>query len=334
MQNHKTRPIVSIVIPIYNEARNVEILVNETDKEIEKLKSKYVFEIIFVNDGSQDETYDIIVNLTKSKKNIKLIDLSRNFGNQIAVTAGINESNGDIVITMDGDMQHPPSVIPELIAKWEKGYEVVQAKRIQYKSPGFLKNILSSMFFFIMNRISTVNIEKGVSDFRLMDRKVVDYFKKVPERIRFIRGIISWLGFRKTYIEYQIKPRLEGDTTFSISRLFKLAMIGLTSFSLFPLKIAFVSGFLITILSSGLLIWMGFVYLFISKTTFRPIAFFAVLNALMGGIILLCLGAISFYIGSIHEEVRNRPLYVIRERINFNEENSETIRKTKELKQS
>lgn len=334
MQNRKTRPIVSIVIPVYNESSNAEILVDELDKEIEKLKDKYIFEVIFVNDGSQDETYDIIIDLIKQKKYIKLIDLSRNFGNQIAVTAGVNESKGDMVITMDGDMQHPPSLIPALIAEWEKGYEVVQSKRIQYKSPGFIKNILSSMFFYIMNRISTVNIEKDVSDFRLMDRKVVDYFKKVPERIRFIRGIVNWLGFRKTYVEYQIKPRFGGDTAFSISRLFKLAITGLTSFSLFPLKIAFLLGFLITILSSGLLIWMGCVYLFISKETFRPIAFFVVLNALMGGIILLCLGAISFYIGSIHEEVRNRPLYVIRERINFNEENSETIRKTKELKQS
>lgn len=325
MQTGKIKNRVSIVIPVYNEGSNLEFLVNNIDEEIEKLSDKYIFEIIFVNDGSLDDTYCVIVDMAKSKKHVRLIDLSRNFGNQIAVTAGINESNGDMVITMDGDMQHPATLIPNLIREWEKGYEVVQAKRTLYKSTGFMKNILSSIYFYFINRISEVRIDREVSDFRLMDRKVVEYFNKIRERKRFVRGIINWMGFRKSYIEYQINPRHEGDTSFSILKLYRLAITSLTSFSLIPLKIASIVGTLITIISFGLLIFMGYTYIFVSQAMFRPIAFFAVLNALMGGVILVCLGFISMYIGDIIEEARNRPLYVIRERINFEEENGEAF---------
>ena len=320
MKKPQPKPLVSVVIPVHNEAPNILILMKSLDEVIEKLNKKYSFEIIFVNDGSSDETYNIINSIGTKHKYVKLLDLSRNFGNQIAVTAGVNESKGDVVITMDGDLQHPPSVIPALLVEWEKGYEVVQAKRVQYHNPGFVKNILSTVYFYMMNHISTVRIEKDVSDFRLMDRKAVEYFKKITERRRFVRGIVNWLGFRRSYVEYRIAPRFQGNSTFSLRRLFNLAMTGLTSFSLMPLKIASLLGILITTFSSVLLLIMSYSYFFINKELFRPIAFFVVLNALMGGIILVCLGFISIYIGNIHEDVRNRPLYIIRERINFDEE--------------
>lgn len=329
MQNHKIKPIISIIIPVFNEGRNIEILIEQIDEQIEKLRDNYFFEIIFVNDGSRDETYDVIVTIARMKKHIKLIDLSRNFGNQIAVTAGINESKGHAVITMDGDMQHPPSLIPELIAEWEKGYEIVETRRIQYRRPGFIRNMMASIYFNIMKLVSEIDISKDISDFRLMDRKVVEHFKRVTEKKRFVRGIINWMGFRKSFVDYQIKSRSNRDTSFSILELFRLATTGLISFSLFPLKLAFILGFIITIISSGLLIFMSYSYLFVSKEMFRPIAFFSVLNALMGGLILLCLGFISMYIGNIHEEVRNRPLYMIRERINFDGDNNERYHENK-----
>ncbi|MBW2031475.1 MAG: glycosyltransferase family 2 protein, partial [Deltaproteobacteria bacterium] len=287
MKKPEPRPLVSVVIPVYNEASNIELLMRGLDEVIEKLCERYSFEVIFVNDGSNDETYDIITSIADNKKYVKLIDLSRNFGNQIAVSAGINEAKGDIAITMDGDLQHPPAVIPQLLSEWEKGYEVVQAKRVQYRNPSFVRNILSIVYFYIMNHISSVKIEKDVSDFRLMDRKAVEYFKKVTERRRFVRGIVNWLGFRRSYIEYRINPRLQGNSTFSIRGLFNLAMAALTSFSLMPLKIASLLGVLITTFSSVLLLIISYSYFFVNKEIFRPIAFFAVLNALMGGIILV-----------------------------------------------
>ncbi len=320
MQNQKALKTASIVIPVYNEANNIDSLICEIDKEIEKLKGKYLFEVIFVNDGSTDKTYEIITSMAKRKKYVKLIDLSRNFGNQIALTAGVQESSGDAVITMDGDLQHPPSVIPKLIAEWEKGHELVEGKRIDYRSHRFFTHIMSSIFFYMINHMSEIKLEKSVSDFRLMDRKVVRYFRQVDEKKRFVRGIISWMGFRKSYVEYQVPRRDEGHTTFSGWKLFRLAVVSLTSFSLIPLRIAAVLGIFITAVSSGLLIFMGYTYFFISKVAFRPIAFIAVINALMGGFILICLGLISMYIGNMYEEVRNRPLYIVRERVNFGED--------------
>ena len=243
---------------------------NELDTVLEQLYLRYAFEVIFVNDGSHDTTYDNIIAETKKRGYVRLIDLSRNFGNQIAVTAGINEAGGDAIITMDGDRQHPPPVIPDLIEEWEKGYEIVQAKRIYYENPGIFKNVLSSLYFVILNRISKVRIEKEISDFRLLDRKVAAYFRKVAEKDRFVRGIVNWLGFRKSYVEYEVPPRLEGNTTFSIGGLFRLALAGMTSFSLVPLKIASLLGLLITLFSSVLLVWMGYVYLFVSKSYVTP----------------------------------------------------------------
>ena len=321
MENRKPLPLISIVIPVYNEANNIEVLVKEIDTEIEKLKEKYEFEVIFINDGSTDKTYEIIASMAKSRKDVKLIDLSRNFGNQIAITAGVQESGGDAVITMDGDLQHPPPVIPLLIAEWENGYEVVEGKRIGTRKQGFLKHILHSIFFYIMRHMSEIRLDKNISDFRLLDRKVVGYFKQISERKRFVRGVISWMGFRKSYVEYQVQQRNYGDTSFSGWKLFRLAVISLTSFSMVPLRVAAVLGTFITIVSSGLLIFMGYTYFFISEIIFRPIALFTVLNAIMGGLILICLGLISIYVGNMYEEVRNRPLYIIRERVNFDGDN-------------
>lgn len=317
MGNPKPSPLISIVVPVYNEAKNIESLVGEIDKHVEKLKLKYEFEIIFVNDGSTDKTYEVIAAIAKGRKDVKLIDLSRNFGNQIAVTAGIQASTGDAVITMDGDLQHPPPVIPLLIAEWENGYEVVEGKRIDYLSYGFAKRIMSSIFFYLMKHVSEIRLEKNVSDFRLMDRKVVAYFSQMVERKRFVRGIVNWMGFRKSYVEYQVSQRNQGDTSFSGWKLFRLAVTSLTSFSLIPLRVAAVMGIFITVISTGILIFMGYTYFFVSKEMFRPIAFFAVLNALMGGLVLTCIGLLSIYIGVIYEEVRNRPLYIVRERVNF-----------------
>jgi dolichol-phosphate mannosyltransferase len=319
MEKRTKKSLVTVVIPVFNEAKSINTLIDKLERVRERLKDSYEFELIFVNDGSTDETYEMILSSSDRMRHIKLVDLSRNFGNQIAVTAGVHEANGDIVITMDGDLQHPPALIPDLIAEWEKGYEVVQAKRVRYRNPGLLKNLLSFAYFFLMNRISAVRIERDVSDMRLMDRKAVEYFNRVTERRRFVRGIVNWLGFRRSYVEYRVEPRLDGNSSFSLWKLLKLAMTGLTAFSLMPLKIASFLGGLITFCSFILLASMSYIHFFVNNEMFRPIAFFAVLNALMSGLILVCLGLLSIYIGNIHEEVKNRPLYVVREKVNFGE---------------
>ena len=308
---------ISIVIPVYNEENNIDPLIQRIEQIRNSLLGEYEFEVLFVNDGSEDNTYDQIVAHSIQNDTIKLLDLSKNFGNQIAVTAGINESSGDAVITMDGDLQHPPETIHDLLQSWEKGAEVVQALRSDNPTRGIIKRVFKALYFFVMRRIANVDFFSDVSDFRLMDRVVVDCFNRVPERVRFVRGIVNWLGFSKDHIEYTVDERISGKSTFTFRGLTKLAVAALTSFCLLPLQIASLLGLIITVFSLAIFCWMVIMYLFVSKTVISPVAFFTVLNAILGGLILLSVGLVSLYVGNILEEVKGRPLYVVRKRINF-----------------
>ncbi len=310
--------LISIVVAVFNEGNHIKPLYEEICDSFSSLKA-YDFELIFVNDGSSDNTHDEIAELAYKDKRVKLIDLSRNFGNQIASSAGLEFAKGVAVITLDGDLQHPPRLVPEFISKWEDGYEIIIGERIENKDIPAFRKIATRCYFWLLKRISDINLKSDVSDFRLLDRKVVDVLKKFGERNRFLRGLIHWVGFNKAYVPFRVDSREQGVTKFSLIKLIRLGMQGITGFSLLPLRLAGYLGLIITGISLILLIYMGFTVLFVNPAMYRPVAFFAVLNSLLCGFILACLGLMALYIGNTYSEVLRRPLYIIRETINIDE---------------
>jgi dolichol-phosphate mannosyltransferase len=305
---------ISIVIPIYNEEENIPIVKDAIDKVFSSLS--YEWEIFFVNDGSVDGTIDAISRLAKEDSRIKVIDFSRNFGKETATSAGCHYAHGDAVITMDADMQHPPEVIPKFLEAWERGAEVVYTVRKQMVGASFLKRVSSALFYWLFNRVSETKAESGTTDFRLMDRKVIDAFRRLPERERMFRGLVDWMGFRRERVEFVANERANGTARYSYVKLFRLALNSFTSFSLFPLRFAGYLGIAITIISGVLLVFMLTSRIW-HPGMFTPVAVLAVSNMFLIGIVLVCLGLIALYIARIHHEVSGRPLYIVREEINI-----------------
>ena len=303
--------IISIIVPVYNEEKNVPLIKTELSNVF--LSLPYDYEIIFVNDGSKDNSQKAIENLTKNDNKIKSIEFSRNFGKEMATTAGLHYCKGDCAILIDADLQHPPETIPQFIADWEKGYEVVVGVRKCSKSDTFVKVLGSKLFYEVMSRISETDMAPHSTDFRLIDRKVIDVFNQCTERTRITRGLIAWLGFKRSFVVFEAKARAHGKASYSTLKLIKLALSSFVTMSLFPLKIAGYLGILIT-LPSGLLL----LFIFIEKVLFNDpmhftwLAFMVVAILFFIGIILSCLGLIALYVGNIHNEVSGRPLYVIR----------------------
>lgn len=314
MENMKSKKI-SFVVPVFNEEKNIPLLDRSLNAIMQKMP--YVYEVIFVNDGSRDKSVEVIASLAKRDGRIKGLDFSRNFGKEVATSAGCYEASGDAVITMDADMQHPPEKIPELLLKWEKGAEVVYTVRKENKGAGWFKKVSSMTYYWIFNKMTSVASEPHSTDFRLMDRKVIEAFKHFSERERIFRGIIDWMGFRRDRVEFIAPKRKHGDAAYSYKRLFNLAINSLTSFSLLPLRFAGYFGILITFVSGFLLLFMLMTRWFFDATAFTPIAILATSNTLLIGIVLISLGLIALYIARIHDEVINRPMYIVREKINF-----------------
>lgn len=306
--------LISVVVPIYNEEKNIAPLYGELQKVFAGLE--YDFEIIFVNDGSQDGSLLELGKISQNDKRVKVIDFARNFGKEIALSAGCHFSQGDTVITIDADLQHPPTLIPEFIKKWKEGFEVVYTVRKENKGASFMKKFTSNIYWWLFGKISSVNSEPHSTDFRLMDKKVVEIFRKFPERGRIFRGIIDWMGYKRTRIEFTAKERNSGAPTYSYRKLIGLAINSFTAFSLLPLRIAGYLGVLISTISSILLAIM-FIFEITKVMDFTAIAFFVVANTLLIGVVLVCLGFIALYIARIHDEVVDRPLYIVREKINF-----------------
>lgn len=309
---------IKIVIPIHNEEGNIENLYSELIKQTSSIK-KYVWSFIFVDDGSRDNSYDILKKINKKNKNVKIIRLSKNFGKEIALTAGLDEVNADAVIFMDADLQHPPYVIPELVKKWEKGSYIVSTLRVATEKKPLFRKLGSYIFYKIFNIFSDNKFIANTSDFKLIDKKVIEILKTFTERNRIFRGLIDWMGFETDFVEFTAPERISGKAGYSYKKLVSLAVNSITSFSLFPLKIAGYVGILITIISSVLLAFMIVMRYFLNSNIFSSIAFVIVGNTILMGIVLICLGLVALYIGQIHSEVVNRPLYVIKDKIDFNE---------------
>ena len=306
--------LISIVVPCHNESANIDPFYAELTAVLNSLENKY--EIIFVDDGSSDDTSAKVAALMAQDKRVQLVELVRNFGKEIAVTAGLNAAKGDAAITLDADLQHPPSLIPKLIMTWREGMEVVVGLRLENKSyaPTF-KRWGSVIFYAIMKRVSDTEIRRGATDYRLLDRSVVDEFNRFTERNRITRGLIDWLGFRRAYVEFEPAKRVYGEAAYSYFKLIKLALNSFIAMSLLPLRIAGYLGGIITLLS-GLLGAFILVENYILNDPlhfhFSGPAILGVVILFMVGVILVCLGLIALYIGTIHTEVMNRPLYVVR----------------------
>lgn len=304
----------SIVVPIYNE----ELVINEAYKRLKKVMNltDETYEIIFVNDGSRDRSFDMVKDICNKDKNIKLISFSRNFGHQLAITAGMNNSNGKAVIVIDADLQDPPEIMLKMIEKWKEGYEVVYGKRLSREGETFFKKITAKAFYRILRVMTDVDIPVDTGDFRLIDRKVCEALKRVPERNRYVRGIISWLGFKQIGVEFSREERLAGETKYPFRKMVKFALDAIISFSYKPLKLASITGFTISILSFLYLIIVVFKKITINDAINGWTSIVA-LSLFFNGLVLIILGIIGEYIGRIYDEVKGRPLYIIDEEVGF-----------------
>lgn len=300
--------IISIVVPVFNEEENIEHFYGSICKVMEPLA--YDFELVFVDDGSKDRSREILRSLEQQDQRVQSIFLAKNSGHQLALTCGLDHADGDAVITMDGDMQHPPELLPVLIEKWEQGYEVVQTIRRATEGVSAMKRITSYYYYKVLNKLSNVHIQEGGSDFRLMDKVVVKAFRRYREHARFIRGMIGAMGFRQTQIEFVAPKRFAGVSKFSPKKMLKLAIDGVMAYSILPLRLGLYIGTLCGILSVLLII-----HVLVSKFILDDaVAGWATITACIlffGGMQLMVLGILGEYIGRVFEEVKNRPLYLI-----------------------
>lgn len=305
---------ISIVVPVYNEEENLQHLL-ERLLHVTAALTNCIWHYIFVNDGSTDSSWSILQQFAKHNPCITILDLSRNFGKEIALTAGVHETDSDAVICIDADLQHPPELITQLVLAWEDGAEIVLTCRQSIEKQPLLRRWGSHIFYWLMNKVSNVKMLSQTTDFRLFDKKVVDVFREVTEQGRMFRGIFDWMGFRSVVVNFHAQERQGGQAGYSYRKLIKLAMDALTSFSLFPLRLISYLGGFISLLSGGLLFVMLMTRFFIDTKIFTPLAFVAVGNTFLMGIILIGIGLAAIYIGKIHMEVLGRPLYIVRERI-------------------
>lgn len=297
--------MISIVTPVYNEEGNVVFFHDEVTKVMKETGLDY--EVIYVNDGSRDRTDALIHELAEHDPHVRALTFARNFGHQIAITCGMDFAAGDAVITMDGDLQHPPALIPKLIEKWQEGYDIVQTVRLATEDAGAVKKVTSKGYYKIINAISTTPIVPGGSDFRLMDRKALDVFRRFREHSRFIRGIVGGLGFRQTTVKFTAPARHSGVSKFSLKKMMSLALDGVITNSTLPLRLSLYIGFLAGI--AGILVVIHVLYCVIMGQSVPGWATMTILVSLFGSLNLMCLGILGEYLGHIYEEAKNRPLY-------------------------
>jgi len=310
--------LISIVVPVFNEEDNIEVFHQEVCKHMEPLK--YNFELIFVDDGSSDATPLLLERLSKQDERVRGLIMARNYGHQLALTCGLDHANGDAVITMDGDMQHPPEMLPLLLSKWEEGFEVVQTIRMNTEGVSWFKTFTSGLFYKLINWMSKVRIQEGGSDFRLLDKAVVESFRLFKERARFIRGMIGAIGYRQALVEFTAPKRFAGTSKFSLKRMIHFALDGITAYSKLPLRFAFYIGLLFALISFGVTMHVVYIKIF----TPEAVPGWATISAsilLLGGLQLLGLGIIGEYVGRIFEEVKQRPLYLVRVELKKTKEN-------------
>lgn len=312
--------LLSIIAPMYNESEGIELFFSTMEETLAVIDMDY--EIICVDDGSRDNTLELLRRYAAKNNKIKIVALSRNFGKEAAMTAAIDYAQGDAVLPIDADLQDPPELIPQMIEQWRAGYQVVYAKRVSRESDTLVKRNTAGWFYTLFNRMSDINIPENVGDFRLMDRRVVDAIKKLPEKDRFMKGLFCWPGFKHTTLEFERQSRTLGITKFNYWKLWNFALSGITSFSTMPIRMGIYLGLVVAALS--------FLYgvVVIIKTAITGIdvpgyASLLVVVLFIGGIQLFFLGLMGEYIGRIYKEVKNRPIYYVAEEIGFDNAHEE-----------
>jgi dolichol-phosphate mannosyltransferase len=311
---------ISVVAPAFNEAENISIFAEAVSSELGKITDSW--EIIFVDDGSSDNSLEVLCDLCAKNNRIKAISLSRNFGHQIAISAGLQNATGQAVIVMDADMQHPAELIPQMVKCWREGYHVVYTIREYNKEIGWFKRKSSSWFYSFCNLISDVKFIHGAADFRLLDRKIVDQFNMMPEQSRFVRGMVRWLGFRDTCLHYTAQQRRHGVSKYSLKKMLSFAVDGIVSFSVMPLRWIVCLGIsvaLMSLLYAGYI--LGEVLITGNNTPGWPTLIVAIL--FLGGVQIMSIGIVGEYVGRIYMETKRRPLFVIQEKYGFDHEHKE-----------
>ncbi len=301
---------VSIIVPAFNEEGNIEAVAEQIKQQAEQFRK---YEIIFINDGSTDATAKKLRMLHRSNPNIQFISFSRNFGHQSALLAGIHHASGDCIISMDADLQHPPAMIPQLVSKWQEGFDIVTTIRDDSQNTSWFKRSTSSVFYKLMNRLSNITLEEGTADFRLIDRSVAQVISNSREYNLFLRGYIAWLGYKQCMVPYIPHQRQSGKTKYSFGKMMMLAINGITSFSVKPLRVAMILGTAISLLAFIYAIYAIYVYL---ETNEAVPGWTSVLVSILfiGGLQLLILGIIGEYLGRTLMQTKQRPDYVIMEK--------------------
>ncbi len=308
--------MLSFVVPAYNEEKNVETLYSRIKVLMEEIKEN--FELIFINDGSTDNTLNKLKKLAQEDKHIKIIHLTRNFGHQSALTAGLKLAQGDAIISMDCDLQDPPELIKKMYQKWKEGFDIVYARRINYRKDNFLKKLGSKIYYRILNKFSFVDMPRNVGDFRLIDKAVLNEINNMPEHSRYLRGMVAWTGFSHTYVDYHRPDRIEGESAYSLSKLARLGMDGMFNFSVLPLRLGFYLGFITILLGTALLLYQ-IADTLITGAYYHLYKWLIVVLFIFMGFMFMLMWVVGEYIWRIFNEVRSRPIYIIKEKINFEE---------------
>ncbi|NOW03264.1 glycosyltransferase family 2 protein [Clostridium beijerinckii] len=311
--NDKT--VYSVIVPLYNE----ELVINQSYKRLKEVmdSTNESYEIVFVNDGSKDRTREIAEEICSRDENIKLINFSRNFGHQAAITAGMDLALGDAIIVIDADLQDPPEVMLRMIEKWKEGYEVVYGKRLKREGETFFKKFTARAYYRLLRSMTTVDVPVDAGDFRLIDRKVCNTLIALPERNRYVRGLVSWVGYKQSYVEFIRQERFAGETKYPLKKMFKLACDGITALSYKPLIIAGHFGVL-ALLVGMILMFVDIMKAILNKSSVLNFTMIIGINMMMFGVVLGCIGIMGQYIGRIFDESKGRPIYIISSTTNYN----------------
>jgi len=314
---------ISVVVPVFNEEENILVFYRRVKKALAKLNRSREF--VFVNDGSHDQSLEVLKGLSAKDLGVKFINLTRNFGQQAAITAGMDYSSGKAVITMDCDLQDPPELLPEMISKWEDGYDVVYARR-SHREDTFFKKYSALLYYKILQKLSDVEISGNIGEFRLVDRKVLSSLKGMREKSRYLRGMVAWLGYRYKIIDYNRPERLFGDTGFSLLKMVRLGMTGILNFSLLPLRLGLVIGLATVFVGFGFLTYITF-DIMIYDTIYPLYKWLSVITFIFTGFLFILVWIMAEYVGQIYNETKGRPIYVINDKENFENEYEDSYSK-------
>lgn len=311
------KPVISVVGPVMNESAGIRLFYERTTAAMEAIEPPVDHELVLVDDGSTDDSVAVMEELCAADPRVRLIVLSRNFGHQIAITAGIDNADGDAVVVIDSDLQDPPEVIAEMVRRWREGNKVVYGVRAERAGESRFKLLTAKLFYRLVNRLSDVDLPLDSGDFRLMDRQVVQALREIREENRYIRGLVSWVGFRQCAVEYQRDARFAGATKFTVRRMLKFALDGITSFSEKPLRLAIQLGAVTTFAALLLAVWIAVAKILRPENALPGFASLMIVTLFFGGVQLLSIGLLGEYVGRIYREAKRRPLYLVAERQNF-----------------